>query len=258
MAKKDKPLAEMTQAERKEARQAKRKGRINTIKQVWTAFNMQRKEDKWLLPIMIAVLVAVLLVVVLVTYFFMNGSWVTWLFMVIAGILLGVMLDMVIFTRRMTNSLYAKADGQPGMAGWVLSQLKGTWRVQQTVAGNTTLDVVHRVVGRPGVILVGEGNHARLRGLMQGEKRKLARVVGDTPIYEIYVGHGEDEVEMKKLERTIKRLPKNIDRDKVDFIQHRLESLAAKSGMMGMPKGPIPAGAKVRNVQRSARRRTQR
>ena len=61
MAKKDKPLAEMTKEERKEARQAKRKGRINTIKQVWTAFNMQRKEDKWLLPIMIAVLVAVLL-----------------------------------------------------------------------------------------------------------------------------------------------------------------------------------------------------
>lgn len=258
MAKKDKPLAKMTKEERKEARQAKCKGRINTLKQVWTAFNMQRKEDKWLLPIMIAVLVAVLLVIVLVTYFFMSGSWVTWLLMVIAGILLGVMLDMVIFTRRMTNSLYEKADGQPGMAGWVLSQLKGTWRVQQTVAGNGNLDVVHRVVGRPGVILVGEGNHSRLRGLMQGEKRKLARVVGDTPIYEIYVGHGEDEVELKKLERSIKRLPKNIDREKVDFIHHRLESLASKSGMMGMPKGPMPAGAKLRNVQRSARRRTQR
>ncbi|WP_446916301.1 DUF4191 family protein, partial [Klebsiella pneumoniae] len=88
------------------------------------------------------------------------------LFMMIAAILLALVIDMAIFTRRMTNTLYAKADGQPGMAGWVLSQLKGTWRVQQTVAGNTNLDVVHRVVGRPGIILVGEGNHSRLRSLM--------------------------------------------------------------------------------------------
>ena len=218
----------------------------------------RRKEDKKLLPIMIAVLLVVLVAIILITYFCMNGSWVTWLFMMIAAILLALVIDMAIFTRRMTNTLYAKADGQPGMAGWVLSQLKGTWRVQQTVAGNTNLDVVHRVVGRPGIILVGEGNHSRLRSLMQSEKRKLARVVGDTPIYEIYVGHGDDEVEMKKLERTIKHLPKNIDRDKVDFIQHRLDSLAAKSGVMGIPKGPVPNGAKMRNVQRSARRRTHR
>ena len=258
MAKKEKSLAEMTREERKEARQAKRKSRQATLKQVWTAFNVQRKEDKKLLPIMIAVLLVVLAAIILITYFCMNGSWVTWLFMMIAAILLALVIDMAIFTRRMTNTLYAKADGQPGMAGWVLSQLKGTWRVQQTVAGNTNLDVVHRVVGRPGIILVGEGNHSRLRSLMQSEKRKLARVVGDTPIYEIYVGHGDDEVEMKKLERTIKHLPKNIDRDKVDFIQHRLDSLAAKSGVMGIPKGPVPNGAKMRNVQRSARRRTHR
>ena len=258
MAQKEKPLAAMTKEERKEARQAKRKSRINTLKQLWTAFTMQRKEDKWLLPIMIAVFVGVLLVVILMTYFLLGNSWVSWLFMIVGGIVLAIMLDMVVFTRRMTTTLYAKADGQPGMAGWILSQMRGAWRVQQTVAGNANLDVVHRVVGRPGVILVGEGNHARLHGLMQSEKRKVARVVGDTPIYDIYVGHGEGEVEIKKLERTIKRLPKNIDRGKVDFIQQRLESLAAKSGMMGMPKGPLPGGAKVRNVQRSARRRTQR
>ena len=129
MAKKEKSLAEMTREERKEARQAKRKSRQATLKQVWTAFNVQRKEDKKLLPIMIAVLLVVLVAIILITYFCMNGSWVTWLFMMIAAILLALVIDMAIFTRRMTNTLYAKADGQPGMAGGGLVQLKGTWRV---------------------------------------------------------------------------------------------------------------------------------
>ena len=40
MAKKEKSLAEMTREERKEARQAKRKSRQATLKQVWTAFNL--------------------------------------------------------------------------------------------------------------------------------------------------------------------------------------------------------------------------
>ena len=74
MAKKEKSLAEMTREERKEARQAKRKSRQATLKQVWTAFNVQRKEDKKLLPIMIAVLLVVLVAIILITYFCMNGS----------------------------------------------------------------------------------------------------------------------------------------------------------------------------------------
>lgn len=258
MAKKEKAFGEMTKEERKERRREKRQARINTWKQVWTAFNIQRKEDKALLPIMIAVLVGIVTVFALITGLATQASWLTWIMVIIAAILLAFTIDMFIFTRRMTNTMYAKADGQPGMAGWDLTQLKGSWRVEQTVAGNANLDVVHRVVGRPGVILVGEGNYKRLRTLMRGEKRQLARIIGDTPIYEIFVGNGENQVEIKKLRSTVKRLPKNISREEVDSIHTRLESLAAKRTAMGMPKGPIPGNAKVRGVQRSARRRSKR
>ncbi|HHY07637.1 MAG TPA: DUF4191 domain-containing protein [Corynebacteriales bacterium] len=246
----------MTKEERKERRKEKRAARRNTWKQIWQAFNIQRKEDKALLPIMIGVMVAVIVVTGLITGLAIQGNWVTWIFMMLAAIMIGITIDMFIFTRRMTNTMYEKADGQPGMAGWDLTQLKGSWRVQQTVAGNASLDVVHRVVGRPGVILVGEGNYNRLRGLMNSQKRSLARVIGDTPIYEIYVGHGDNQVEIKKLRSTIKRLPKNISREDVESINARLESLAAKKTAMGMPKGPIPSNAKLRGMQRSARRRS--
>lgn len=258
MAKKEKAFGEMTREERKEQRKEKMQARLNTWKQIWQAFNIQRKEDKALVPIVIAVMVAVIVVMGLITGLALHGNWVTWVFMMVAALMLGLTINMFIFTRRMTNTMYEKADGQPGMAGWDLTQLKGSWRVQQTVAGNANLDVVHRVVGRPGVILVGEGNYNRLRSLMNSQKRSLARVVGDTPIYEIYVGHGENQVEIKKLRSTVRRLPKNISREEVDSINARLESLAAKKTAMGMPKGPIPGNAKMRGMQRSARRRSSR
>lgn len=258
MAKKEKAFGEMTREERKEQRKEKMQARLNTWKQIWQAFNIQRKEDKALVPIVSAVMVAVIVVMGLITGLALHGNWVTWVFMMVAALMLGLTINMFIFTRRMTNTMYEKADGQPGMAGWDLTQLKGSWRVQQTVAGNANLDVVHRVVGRPGVILVGEGNYNRLRSLMNSQKRSLARIVGDTPIYEIYVGHGENQVEIKKLRSTVRRLPKNISREEVDSINACLESLAAKKTAMGMPKGPIPGNAKMRGMQRSARRRSSR
>lgn len=256
MAEKEKAFGEMTKEERKSRRKEKWQSYVGNIKQMWTAFTMQSKEDKWLLPIVIGIMLGTLLIVLLITGFLLRPTAFTWVMMVILALMLGLMLSMLAFTRRMTTTLYAKAEGQPGVAGWILSQMKGPWRVEQTVAGNAQLDVVHRVIGRPGVILVGEGQHNRVAGLLRQQKRKVSRIVGDTPIYEIFVGNDEGEVKLKHLARTLRRLPKNIERGQVDFIHHRLESLAARSNAMGMPKGPVPGNARLRGVQRSARRRS--
>ena len=66
--------------------------------------------------------------------------------------------------------------------------MRGDWRVTSGVAGTQQLDAVHRVLGRPGIILVAEGVPSRVRGLLAQEKKKVARVVGETPIYDIIVG----------------------------------------------------------------------
>ena len=70
---------------------------------------------------------------------------------------IGVLAAVPIFGRRLRNSMYAKADGQAGAAGWVLNIMRGSWWVTQAVASNIHLDAVHRVTGRPGVVLVAEG-----------------------------------------------------------------------------------------------------
>ena len=95
---------------------------------------------------------------------------------------------------------FPQADGTPGAAAWVLqNQLRGDWRREDAVAANTQFDAVHRLIGRPGIVLVGEGSPQRVRGLIAQEKRRIARVAGETPIYDIVVGNGEGEVPLAKL-----------------------------------------------------------
>ncbi|WP_440713674.1 DUF4191 domain-containing protein [Gordonia sp. FQ] len=236
---------------KKAAKAARKAASKEQRQQIWQAFNMQRKDDKALIPLMIGVLALSVLVFTLIGVF-VGGLW----FMVVIGVAIGLLGAFVLFTRRVSRSVYKKAEGQPGAAGWALSNMRGQWRVQQAVSGTSQLDAVHRVIGKPGIILVGEGTPSRVKPLIAQEKKKAARVVGDTPIYEVVVGNGEGEVPLSKLERHLKKLPSNIDRDRMEALDGRLAALKAK-GASGpaMPKGPMPQGAKVKNMARTARRR---
>ena len=86
------------------------------------------------------------------------------------------------------------------------------------VAGTTQLDAVHRVIGRPGVILVAEGRRTG-HGLLAQEKKKVARLVGDTPIYDIIVGNDEGQVPLRSCSSHLIKLPRNIDTKRMDNIE---------------------------------------
>ncbi|ALG85198.1 DUF4191 domain-containing protein [Gordonia phthalatica] len=220
--------------------------------QIWQAFQMQRKEDKLLIPLIVGIIVVSLAVFLLLGEFVFGSIWLG----LPLGLIFGVMLSFLLFGRRVQKSVYKKAEGQPGAAGWALSNIRGQWRVQQAITGTSHLDAVHRVIGKPGVILVGEGSPSRVRPLVAQEKKKAARVVGDTPIYDIIVGDGDGEIPLSKLERHIRKLPSNIDKKRMDALEGRLSALKAKGGSgPAMPKGPMPQGAKMRNVARTTRRK---
>lgn len=242
-SKTDKEAKAAAKAARKQASKERRT-------QLWQAFQIQRKEDKALLPWMIGALVGSIAVFFLVGLIF-DIQW----FLLPVGILVGVLLAFIIFGRRVQKSVYAKADGQAGAAAWALDNLQGAWRVSQAVAGTTQLDAVHRVIGRPGIILVGEGNPGRVKGLMAQEKKRVARLVGDTPIYEFVVGNEDGQIPLSQLQKRLNKLPRNIDTKRMDTIEGRLSALSTKKSGPAMPKGPLPAGAKMRSVQRTMRRR---
>ncbi|ORV88889.1 hypothetical protein AWC11_14380 [Mycobacterium interjectum] len=220
--------------------------------QLWQAFNMQRKEDKRLLPYMIGAFVLIVGVSVAA------GVWaggLTMLTLIPLGVLLGALVMFIIFSRRAQRSIYRKAEGQTGAAAWVLDNLRGKWRVTPGVAATGHFDAVHRVLGRPGVILVGEGSAARVKPLLAQEKKRTARLVGEVPIYDIVVGNGEGEVPLGKLERHLTRLPNNITVKQIDSLESRLAALGSRAGAAVMPKGPLPNAGKMRGVQRTVRRR---
>lgn len=237
----------------KEAKAAAKAARKQASKerrtQLWQAFQMQRKEDKLLLPLMIGAVIGLAVVFFLIGLIF-HIQW----FLLPIGILLGVLVAFVIFGRRVQKTVYGKAEGQAGAAAWALDNLQGGWRVTNAVAGTTQLDAVHRVIGRPGIVLVAEGSPQRVKALLAQEKKKTARLVGDTPIYDFIVGNDEGQVPLSQLQKHLNKLPKNIDTKRMDAIEGRLAALGSKGGA-AMPKGPLPPGAKMRGVQRTIRRR---
>lgn len=94
--------------------------------QLWQAFNMQRQEDKLLLPFMIGAFVLIVGVSVAV------GVWaggLTMLTVIPFGVLLGGLVTFIIFSRRAQRSIFKKAEGQTGAAARVLDNLRGKWRV---------------------------------------------------------------------------------------------------------------------------------
>ena len=107
--------------------------------------------------------------------------------------------------------------------------MRGQWRVTVGVDGNTHLDAVHRVIGRPGIVLVGEGAPHRVKGLIAQQKKRIARVVGQTPIYEVVVGNEEGQIPLGKLQRHLTKLPRNISPKDMESLEVRLAALGSRT-----------------------------
>jgi hypothetical protein len=229
----------------KKQRLKKLAGQARMIKQ---AYSLTRKNDPRLPWIMLIWFVAVAATVELVGILFDSP----FIFLPLA-LITGGMAALIVFGRRAQGSAYRQVEGQPGAAAWVLEGMRGDWRVTSGVAGTQQMDAVHRVLGRPGVILVAEGVPARVRGLLAQEKKKVARVVGDTPIYDITVGDDEGQIPLRKLSTYVMKLPRNLSAGEVNALARRMSALGGSR--MPVPGGPLPGGRQMSISQRQVRRR---
>jgi hypothetical protein len=244
--------AKLSREDKKLLRSGKREKRRESMRNIRQAFVLTKQADPRFLPVMIMSTVLALAAIYLIVFLITGSPYLPIPLAVVGGLVVG----MFVFSRRAQKSMFAQAEGQAGAAGWMLKQqLRGDWRLTEVVAGTTQLDAVHRLVGRPGVVLVGEGAPHRVRGLIAQEKKRTARVVGDTPIYDITIGTGEGDIRLGKLNRYLLKLPANLSKDQVATLEKRLAALGG-SRAAALPKGPMPQGAKMRNVQRSVRRRS--
>ncbi len=230
----------------KKQRLKKLAGQARMIKQ---AYSLTRKNDPKLPWIMLIWFVAVAAVIELIGILFSAPFLVLPLALITGGL-----VALIVFGRRAQGSAYRQVEGQPGAAAWVLEGMRGDWRVTSGVAGTQQMDAVHRVLGRPGVILVAEGVPARVRGLLAQEKKKVARVVGDTPIYDLVVGDDEGQIPLRRLSAHVMKLPRNLSAAEVNALARRMSALGGSR--MPLPGGPLPGGRQMSISQRQVRRRS--
>jgi hypothetical protein len=182
-----------------------------------------------------------------VFHFLLPGNGVLgWVMAGVAGLLFGSLAALIIFGRRAQHSAYAQMEGKAGAAGAALRMLRRGWKVtEEPIAITRQQDVVFRVVGPPGIVLVGEGSSpSRLRQLMVSERRKHERVATETPIHEVVVGNGEGEVPLPKLVRHVQKLGREVKPAEMTDILNRLKALDANRSAIPMPKGPVPTSMK--------------
>jgi hypothetical protein len=226
-------------AKRKNADGEELPGRIQQIRMV---AGLVHKANPRALPIVIGSGLAVLVVLVVVGLLTGLGS-----LLIPLGVLLGLLLSVFLFGRFAQTAQYSTIEGQPGAAAAVLQSMRGSWTVTPAIAANRNMDVVHRAVGRSGVVLVGEGSANRLPGLLAAEKKRIARVAFDVPVYDFQIGEAEGQVPLRQLQRKVMRLPRKLKGTEVADVNFRLKALPAS---LQAPKGPMPRGGRQPRMPR--------
>ena len=222
-----------------------KKQRFVRIRQIFEAYRLTRQIDKrvGLYTFGFALLVLVLLL----GLGFAIGR-------PIEGVLIAVpaaiLTALFVFGRRLEKARYSQVEGQPGAAAAVLDSIRRGWTITPAVQVNKNQDLVHRAVGRPGIVIVGEGNPNRVRALMTAERRFVQRVAADIPVHEFIVGDGEGEVPLRKLQRNVMKLPRALKPRQVTQVNSRLRALGDSRERMPIPKGPMPRSARAARGQR--------
>ena len=210
------------------------------MKQIAASYRMTKKSDPRIGLILLATFL-VTAVVVFAVLTLIPGHWVLDL---LGAVLLGVLVALIIFGRRAQAAGFAQIEGQPGAAAAALGMLRRGWKLDPAVGFNRNQDVVHRVVGPPGIVLVGEGNPNRLRPLLASERRRHERVVSEVPIHEVVVGDGEGAGPLNKVVKHVTKLGRKVKPAELTDVLARLRAIDANRSNIPLPKGPIPTSMK--------------
>ena len=165
--------------------------------------------------------------------------WWMWL---ITGIMAGLVAGLYMLLNRARKATYKRYAGKPGSAEVAFNMLdKKRWDYTVGITVNKQMDIVHRVVGRPGIVLIGEGSAARLKPLLTAEARKHEQVAYGVPVTTIVMGDGPGQVPLDKLADHLKKMPKSLKPVQLTEVKQRLRALDAVRPKVPLPRGPMPS-----------------
>ena len=98
-----------------------------------------------------------------------------------------LLASMFFFTRQASTAAYSSIEGQLGAGASVLMAIRKGWTTTPAVAVARNQDMVHRSVGRAGIVLVGEGSQG-VKQMLADERKKSERFAPGVPITEVMVG----------------------------------------------------------------------
>jgi hypothetical protein len=154
-----------------------------------------------------------------------------------------LLASMFFFTRQASTAAYSSIEGQLGAGASVLMAIRKGWTTTPAVAVARNQDMVHRSVGRAGIVLVGEGSLG-VKQMLADERKKSERFAPGVPITEVMVGDLQGQVSIRKLQKHLSKLPKKLSAHQMREVRARLKAVGGMS--MPIPKGPLPKGVRIR------------
>ena len=228
------------------AKKPKGPGRLAQVKSVFLAAKAVDPQIGWWMAL---AALATLVVAAVVGLIFRDIFW----YALILGIPLAFLAATIVLSRRAERAAYRQIEGQPGAVGAALKSIRRGWYIEeQPVAADaqratdlSSAALVYRALGRPGIVLIGEGPTGRAQKLLVAEKRKVERVAAGVPVTLLRIGDGEgaDEVAIRKLASRVQRMKPVLTQDEVAVVNKRLRSIGGVRPPL--PKGVDPTKARV-------------
>ncbi|MDR0783825.1 MAG: DUF4191 domain-containing protein [Propionibacteriaceae bacterium] len=214
------------------------------MRQFGVAFKTTVEYDKAALPMIIASFVALTVIGVVLAIIF--GVWMY----AVSGVMCGLVAVMFILLWRLRVATFKRFEGQAGSGEIGLTFLGKAWIKDPVIAYDRYQNVVHRVVGPAGIVLVGDGQAGRVRELLATETKRHEAIKYSVPVTTIVMGEAHNQVPLQKLDKHIKRLPKVIKGRQINEVMARLKALDAARPKIPIPKGPMPTMKGARSALR--------
>lgn len=169
-----------------------------------------------------------------------NGGVLGWVLYPLLGVTVGMLLGLIIMSRKAEKAAYTSNAGKPGAVTLALQgAFRKGWRgVLEPVAVNPrSMAAVYRIVGRPGIVFIAEGNRTDAAHLLEAERKRVTRAAQSVPVHAVWVTTDEKATPLHELPKTLNRMKPTLNRKQVTAVYSRMVAL---HNALPIPKGIDP------------------
>jgi len=206
--------------------------------------------DPKAVPLAIFIGVTAFVIITVLGVFISAGAFLGIVIWVVLGIVTGYLSALLTLTRRANTAIFTKYANEPGRISLTVGTLtrrvyKGT---NQPVAVNArTRDMVFRIVGPAGVVLLGEGIKNSTQQLLEDERRKVQRVASGVTVHTFFSSEDGQGVPLATLHKKVTKLKRTLTKNEIRAVQNRLSAMDSRGGL------PIPKGIDPTKMRPSKR-----